>query len=158
MIDVHINPDPVRQIHRVGIGVGVHSQLHGLLGVVPSSLYPYKKPARVAGLNLSALVIGAGLPKWDGARLSGPEPVYLALGDLDDLAALETDIEQLPIGELFKLVERGKAGEPLAKTAEGATDEISPLDFVGMAEGDFSEVGHDRNLSVILEAECVTER
>jgi hypothetical protein len=108
-------------------------------------LFPFKRPGTV-------------VLDFIPTRLSCPEPVYLARGDLDNLAALDTDIEQLAIGELLKFVERGEAAKPLAKTGEGAADQIGAMGFMGLAEGDFSEVGHDCNLSVIFEGEWMIER
>ena len=59
----------------------------------------------------------------------------LALGDLDDLAALHADITQLPVGKLFELVDRGDAAEPVAKRHQGTAEEGAAKALVAMVEG-----------------------
>jgi hypothetical protein len=75
------------------------------------------------------------VPFEDRVRLSGSEPGDLALGDVGNLAALQADIKQLPVGELFELVDRGEAVQPVAEARKGAADQGAAKDPVGPVKG-----------------------
>src|SRR4029079_2418217 len=90
-------------------------------------------------------------------RLSRPKSGDLALGDLDNLAALQADIAQLAIGELLELVDPGEAAEPVSKTSESATDQAAK-GLMGPVRGKSGEARHGGNLSKILEVDCLSKR